>query len=154
MSKFYRRKDPLTGFRFRVRFLGENEDIAGFSTVSGLEMKIETETYLEGGSYRVFHLPKGFSYTNAVLKRGISDKKMLNWFEEVLSSVTGNLPVPYKDVVISVFSSEDFENPELQLILEDAIPVKWSLSDFNAQSNSVLFESVELSFRSLRKDGK
>jgi phage tail-like protein len=148
----YERNDPLTSFRYRVRFLGEKEDIAGFSSISGLEMKIETESYQEGGSDRLLHLPKSVSYTNAVFKKGACDKKLLNWYKSVLDSVYTKSILPFKDIVILIYDSTPSNDvkPRIQLILEDAVPVKWSLSELNATGNNILFETIEIAFRSIR----
>ncbi|HHG74550.1 MAG TPA: phage tail protein [Persephonella sp.] len=149
----YERNDPLTSFRFRVRFLGENKDVAGFSSITGLEVKVETETYQEGGSDQVISLPKGVSYTNAVFKRGVSGKELYDWYKKTVSSIYNKENLPYRDIVILIYDtvpSEDAQ-PKWQIILESSIPVKWSLSELNAGSNAVLIETLEIAFRGLRR---
>ena len=53
-------------------------EIGGFSDVSGLELKLETDDVREGGNNDFVHkIPKHTTYPNLTLKRGISDSVVL-----------------------------------------------------------------------------
>ena len=80
---------PPAGFYFKVKvdsIEGVNE--AGFENVSGLEVKIETETIQEGGENQLSRkLPKGLQYSNLILKRGILvGSPFMTWINEAVQN--------------------------------------------------------------------
>ncbi|CAN5330689.1 hypothetical protein BH23BAC1_BH23BAC1_17710 [soil metagenome] len=78
MASYY----PPVGFHFLVKFEDFSEETdTYFQEVNGLSVTINTEEFAEGGENQFVHkLPKGTSYDNLVLKRGIiKNSKILNW---------------------------------------------------------------------------
>ena len=135
---------PPWGFYYRVEFgISKNKNDARFQTVSGLSVEYDTEEYKEGGENRFTHkLPVRTKYSDLVLKRGmLTDSEVINWF-------------------FRAFRDRDFQPTDLNVILMNekseplrtwqvahAIPRKWLVSDLNAGENSVVIETLELSYR-------
>lgn len=135
---------PPVGFHFAVRFaISEEDNDTRFQSVSGLSVEYETETINEGGENRFVHeIPVRTSYSNLVLKRGmLVDSKVVQW-------------------CVDAFENRSFEPTDLQILLLNenheplktwsvarAWPKRWSVSDFNAEDNSVVIETLELSYR-------
>src|SRR5260370_36135685 len=68
--------DPYQVFNFVVEINGA--EIVGFSDVSGLEMKVETDDVREGGVNDFVHKSaKHSTYANLPCKRGITDSTTL-----------------------------------------------------------------------------
>jgi len=135
---------PPWGFYYRVEFgISKDKNDARFQTVSGLSVEYDTEEYKEGGENRFTHkLPVRTKYSDLVLKRGmLTDSEVINWF-------------------FRAFRDRDFQPTDLNVILMNekseplrtwqvahAIPRKWLVSDLNAGENSVVIETLELSYR-------
>lgn len=135
---------PPWGFYYRVEFgISKDKNDARFQTVSGLSVEYDTEEYKEGGENRFTHkLPVRTKYSDLVLKRGmLTDSEVINWF-------------------FRAFRDRDFQPTDLNVILMNekseplrtwqvahAIPRKWLVSDLNASENSVVIETLELTYR-------
>lgn len=135
---------PPVGFYFSVRFgFSSQDDDTRFQSVSGLSMEYETETVTEGGENRFVHeLPVRTKYNTLVLKRGLLvNSEVHNW-------------------CLKAFENREFEPTDLQVMLLNenseplktwsivrAWPKKWTVSDFNAEENSLVIETLELSYR-------
>jgi len=113
-----------------------------FQAVSGLSVEYDTEEYKEGGENRFTHkLPVRTKYTDMVLKRGmLTDSEVIDW-------------------LLRAFRDREFEPSDVNVILMNekseplrtwkvahAIPKKWLISDLNANENSVVIETMELSY--------
>ncbi len=131
-----KRKDPYLSFRFKVEIDGIIK--GGFSEASGLEIETEIETYQEGGLNDYVHqLPKGNKYSKLTLKRGLTDSKLYDWYKNV---VDGKI----KRNAINIIQSNEKAEEVWLWNLNGAYPVKWKGPDFNANSNNVAFESLEI----------
>ncbi|MEN8115392.1 MAG: phage tail protein [Bacteroidota bacterium] len=132
---------PPLGFHFKVEFLtipGEFE----FQSVSGLSTEMKTEEYAEGGENRFSHkLPVRTSFPNLVLKRGMKVNSALAlWCRSAIEQFV-ILP---SDIIISLLNEE--HEPLTVWYVAHAYPVKWSVSDFNAEENKLVIESIELAY--------
>lgn len=77
------RNDPFESYNFIVELDGAT--ITGFTEVSGLESRIEVIEFREGADtvFPVRKLPGKVSYTNIVLKTGITeDSSLYDWHRE------------------------------------------------------------------------
>lgn len=135
---------PPVGFHFVVRFgISSQDNDTRFQSVSGLSVEYETETINEGGENRFVHeIPVRTSYSNLVLKRGmLVDSDVVKW-------------------CVDAFENRSFAPTDMQIILLNenheplktwsvvrAWPKRWSVSDFNAEDNSIVVETLELSYR-------
>lgn len=135
---------PPVGFHFSVRFgISQTEDDIRFQSVGGLSVEYETETLKEGGENRFVHeLPVRTQYAPLVLKRGLLlDSDVLRW---CLNAFENREFVPTD---LQVFLLNEQHEPLKTWNILGAWPKKWSVSDFNAEENSIVIETLELSYR-------
>lgn len=140
MADYY----PPVGFYFRVTFTGvSDQDLdTRFQSVSGLSVDMQTESIKEGGENRFEHvLPIRSSYQNLTLKRGLMvSSKIIDWCRDALE----NLIVEPADILVELLNSEGNALQSWNVV--HAWPKKWSVSDFNAESNTVVIETLELNY--------
>ena len=145
MSKDSSISAPLAGFHFMVMFdLSPSLPIDfRFQEVSGLSATITPESIVEGGENRfTHHLPKRPEYTNLVLKRGLfTHSRITNWCRDAIE----NFEFSPVDVYVSLLNSDHLPVANWQVI--GAYPVKWSVSNFNAEENSLAIETIELTYQ-------
>ncbi len=136
---------PPTGFHFRVEFglddIGDNDH--RFREVAGLAMELEEETYNEGGELRFVHkLPVRARYPDLVLKRGLLiDSVVREWIEEAIY----NFDIQPTTVWVTLLNEE--HEPLMTYAFVNAWPKKWNISDLNAETGSILIESLELGYQ-------
>lgn len=145
---------PPLGFYFEVRFENiKTVDLdARFQSVSGLSAEMITETRTEGGNFRDLILPLKVQFPDLVLKRGIlapktfgsefSPNDLQQWCLHVITNLRGS------GTTISIHLKKTKEVNLMSWIVKGAMPKKWSISDFNAQENQVLIETMEFSYNS------
>ena len=134
---------PPVGFHFKVDFVGiGNDNDSRFQTVSGLNVEYDTEAYKEGGENRFEHkLPLRSKYPDLSLKRGmLTDSKVISWVLDALQNRT------FKPVQINVMLLNEEHQPLKTWNVFNAWPKKWAVSDFNAQENSVVIETLDISY--------
>ncbi|WP_020602855.1 phage tail protein [Spirosoma spitsbergense] len=138
---------PAVGFYFSVTFDPKNPDSDnGFQEVSGVSVTLPTEEVQEGGLNRYKHKVPGVpAYTNLVLKRGYvtSDSNLVSWFKKTLSA---EFSEPIITQTITLMLLNENGTPLKIWTFHDAWPVKWSISDFNAQENKLALESLEFAY--------
>jgi phage tail-like protein len=139
------RVDPLRGFRFLL----EIDSIAsgGFTRVKGLSRELKHESYREGGVTEYEHkLITQVSYPVLVLERGLALDDLWKW---ALAVADGEAEQKRKTIRIRLQSEAN--EPAWAWQIEHALPVKWSASDLDAQTSSVVMESLELAHHGLRR---
>lgn len=129
--------DPYRGFNFRVEIDGITE--AGFQECSGLDATTDVQEYREGiDPNHVRHLTGLNKYSPITLKRGITDSASLwQWRQKVIDGKTER-----KNVSIILFNEAQEE--KLRWNLRNAWPSKWTGPNFNATSNDVAIETLEI----------
>jgi phage tail-like protein len=134
---------PPVGFHFRVEFvnIGNDNDIR-FQSVAGLNVEYDVESYKEGGENRFEHkLPVRTKYPDLSLKRGmLTDSKVIKWCLDAFQNRV------FKPAQINVTLLNEKHEPLRTWHIHRAWPKKWSVSDFNAQENSIVVETLELSY--------
>lgn len=131
--------NPYSTFKFIVEIDGIQQ--AGFSDVSGLGVTTTVDSIREGGlNDYVYKLPKWTTQTDLVLKRGLTDHELWNWYEKI---VTGG-EVQRKNVSVILWDSKGEEAMRWNYI--EAYPISWSGPSLNAisSSSSIAFESLTL----------
>ena len=132
-------KYPIPVFYYRVT-VGDNDAIA-FSEVSGLTIEYETITYRDGLSYKdgPKHMPGLDTPVNLTLQKGVvkADSFLFDW----LSTIRLNT-VEKRDVRIDLLNENS--EPTVSWTVRDAFPTKLDAPSFNASSNEVAIESLEL----------
>lgn len=140
MAEYY----PPIGFHFTVKFtdIEERKFDHYFQSVSGLSVDLEIEEIAEGGENRFKHkLPIRTKYPNLVLKRGmLLDSGVINWCREALE----NFVITPINMTVSLLDEK--HEPLQTWNVVHAYPVKWNLSDFNAEENKVVIETLELTY--------
>jgi phage tail-like protein len=131
-----------------ARFLFEVEgvQIGVFSQVSGLEMKIDTESYTEGGENGFVHqLPNRITWPHIVLKRGITDSDaFFSWVAK--SSGDGFAAAGNKlnrtTGAITLINSAGGRERAWNLV--GVFAVRWTGPSLGASSGEALEEELEL----------
>lgn len=140
MSDYY----PPWGFYYQVKFGDiQNKNDARFQTVSGLSVEYDMEEYKEGGENRFVHkLPVRTKYADLALKRGmLTDSEVIKWFLNALRDRE------FKPKDVSIILMNEKSEPLRTWNVSHAVPRKWVVSDLNANENSVVIETMELSYR-------
>ncbi|WP_086930816.1 phage tail protein [Agarilytica rhodophyticola] len=138
------RNDPFLSFRFVV--LLDGITLAGFSECSGLQLETEFEEYMEGGENLFVHkFPTRTKQSNLVLKRGIVDRELWDWYAALIQG-----QVRPKDGIIVVYDPSG-SYPQIVWQFSDALPQKWQGPDLNASQSNVAVETLELSYFRLER---
>jgi phage tail-like protein len=142
--------NPPLGFRFSVVFLAAGVfpnpiDIL-FQKVSGLGSTVETSPVMEGGqNFYTQALPKKIKYDNLVLQRGLVLGSPLGIEFNAAMSLFKFSP---SNVLVTLLDNTRI--PMAGWLFMKAYPVKWSVSDLDADANSVVIETMELTFQDLQ----
>lgn len=140
MSEYY----PPWGFYYKVKFENsENTNDVRFQTVSGLSVEYTMEEYKEGGENRFTHkLPVRTKYADLVLKRGmLTDSKVIDWFLEAFR----DRKFSATNITITLMN-EKSESLRVWNVVH-TIPKKWLVSDLNSTENSIVVETMELTYQ-------
>ncbi|HKJ78301.1 MAG TPA: phage tail protein [Prolixibacteraceae bacterium] len=137
MADYY----PPLAFHFRVEFTNIKGEFE-FQSVSGLTAERETEQVAEGGENRFKHqLPGRTRYSNIILKRGLKvNSGLVKWCREALLDFN----IVPTDLTIILLNEE--HEPLQTWNVVHAWPVKWEVSDFNAEENRISVETIELTY--------
>ena|SRR5690349_23669593 len=136
---------PPLGFYYSVDIALEekHKGDSRFQSVSGLSVEYEYETFKEGGENRFEHkLPVRTKYADLVLKRGMLTNS------------------PLADWMLKAFRDREFAPADLNVILFNekgeplrtwkiakAVPKKWSVSDLDSQTSSIVVETMECTYQ-------
>ena len=130
---------PLVVYYYEVKI--DEYDPINFSEVSGISIEYDTITYKDGMSYKEGerHMPGQSKPVNLTLKKGMvrADNKLFDWINSVhLNTCTK------RDITISLKDADDA--PVVSWKVFNAFPKKLDAPGFNAGSNEVAIESLEL----------
>lgn len=123
---------------------------AGFQEVSGFSATMGTEPITEGGENKFIHnVPTQVTYPNLQLKRGaVTRPSALNmWCEECL--LQAKYPIETKIIVLTLLDVNHI--PLMVWKFDKAYPVKYEVAGFNAESNQLLIESIEIAYQKVEK---
>ncbi len=141
MSIYY----PPVGFHFKVELpdISSSDSDNRFQEVSGLTAEITTEDLIVGGENRfTYRLPTRTKYGNLVLKRGmLKDSALISWFTDAFENFI------FKPTNMNVYLLDENHEPSITWKFTQAYPVKWAISDFKAQENSIVVETIELAYQ-------
>lgn len=136
---------PPVGFHFLVRFELSPQvvDDTRFQEVSGLEAEMEMESFTEGGQNRfTWQLPKRTRYSDITLKRGMAiQSPLIGWCRDALENFS------FAPVNLTISLLNEQHQPLTSWYVVSAIPKKWSVSNLNAEENTIVIESLTLSYR-------
>jgi phage tail-like protein len=136
-----RTPDPVGGLRFLVSL--DDVQIGAFAECSGLSVEYEIFEYEEGGEHRFVHKLRGrMKYPNLVLKRGIThEDALLKW-------LLGDSDRTKRGAVTLTLKGDDGQDVR-SWAFAGAFPVKWQGPSFNAGSNTIATETLEIAHQGL-----
>ncbi len=136
--------DPYRSFNFIVEIDGISE--AGFQECSGLDSSTNSTDYREGTDPPHVRKLTGLNqYAAITLKRGITDSDSLwSWRQTVIDGRTERKNC-------SIVLLDDRREEKWRWNLRRAWPSKWTGPSFNATSNDVAVETLELTVEEVVK---
>jgi phage tail-like protein len=135
---------PLPVYNFRVEI---GPDAVAFSEVSGLSLHYEVTTYKEsptgGGAAgpRTVHMPSQPQPVNVTLKKGVTRASSMAALYGWISTIALN-QVEKKDLMVRLCDEQG--KPVISWKVVNAFPTKLDAPSFDAKSNDVAIESMEL----------
>ncbi|MBL8473310.1 MAG: phage tail protein [Rhodocyclaceae bacterium] len=141
---------PPLGYRFGVFFfiggVVPNPLDFRFKKVSGISSTISTRTLNSGGQNLFsYKLPERVQYDNLVLERGMAVGSPLVIEFNVAMSMFKFAP---SNVLVSLLDESGI--PLSGWLFMNAYPVKWSVSNLDADSNQVVIETMELAYQRMQ----
>ena len=135
------RNDPYKAFNFLVEIQGIAR--AAFSEVTGLGSETAVIEYRTGDEYLTRKLPGLTRFANIVLRHGITqDRELWDWRQNI---VDGN--PDRRNGMIKLL--DDQRNEVLRWNFRNGWPCKWEGPAFNAKSNEVAIETIEIAHEGL-----
>ncbi len=143
---------PVYNYRVTIQSLFGGSAIASFSEVSGLSMEYEHVTYKHGWSFLMGKkvIPGMAQEVRVTLKRGIiKDRKYLqSWIDETYANPY--LMTKKRDILIELLDEDG--KAVIKWTVQRALPVKMEAPTFDANSNDVAIETLELVAHGLKAD--
>ncbi len=144
MAETSDRNDPFMAFRFEVRI--DDLPVAGFSTITGLQLESEVLDYAEGGLNTHLHkFPGRTKQVNLVFKRGIVDRKLWDWYFDLTQGT-----VTFHNGSIVVHDASGSQDV-MEWQFTRAFPLKWVGPELNAMQSVVAVETLELCHEGLSR---
>lgn len=142
MAESGSRADPFVAFAFELLF--DEESFGGFSECNGLNLETQVQDYQEGGRNDIVHkFPTRTTQANVVLKRGIVNRKLWDWYFRLTQG-----RIEPRNVSVRVL--DPFGGGVLmELRLRKAFPCKWNGPELNASQSNVAVETLELCHQGL-----
>ena len=138
------RTDPYLAFNFRVSLDGLPP--AGFSECSGLQLETEVQEYVEGGQNdRVHKFATRTKQAPMVLKRGVVDRELWDWFYDVAQGRAS-----FRDGTVAIQDPAG-GRAVAEWQIRRAFPSKWTGPDLNAAQSAVAIETLELTHNGLER---
>jgi phage tail-like protein len=140
----------LVGFHFSVLFelMPQNTIDTRFQSVNGLKVTMEMESVAEGGQNKFKHsLPVRSGYQDLVLKRGLTTdfSGLAFWCYNALE----NFVFAPANLVVSLLNENGI--PVKAWYVSHAIPLSYEFSDFNAEENKLVIETITLKYNSFKE---
>lgn len=132
------RNDPFQQFNFLVDIDGINR--AGFMECSGLSTETDVIEYREGADIATsMRKIKGLDKFNPITLKGgmLQDTSLWNWRKQIIN---GQVERKSVDIVLLNESRDEV----LRWQLREAWIRKWEGGPFNAKTNDVLVETIEI----------
>jgi len=139
------RKDPYRGFNFKVELGGRF--VAGFREASGLDSSQDPVEYREeaDGVLSARKLPGLNKYSNISLKRGVTDDaKLWEWWKKAMDGKVERMDG-------SIVLMDDAGEEQARWNFVAGWPTKWTGPSFNATSNEVAIETLEIAHEGIEK---
>ena len=132
--------DPLQSYKFRVSISGIPSTI-GFKSVSGLSREVEVVEYLENMFDYTHKMPGRETVGEVTFQRGMyADTTLLDAYTSIFKESSA----VRRDVTINV--TDRYGNIRRTFQLAECWFSKYEASDFDAESNDVLIETLTMQF--------
>lgn len=138
------RKNPYLNFNFLV----EIDDFAkaGFNKCSGLEKKVNTVEYRDGGDNNSKRKePSWVDFPPITLSRGMSqDKDLINWANKTmnLDGAWSTSVIAKRDMTITLHDAK--HDPVRRWNVYECFVSNYKFGDFDAESDDYMIETVEI----------
>jgi len=131
------RKDPYAAFNFVVEI--DSVTVAGFSECTGVNTETDAIEYRTGDhDITVTKLPGLKKFGNITLKRGFTaSKELWEWRKKVLDGKTERQSG-------SIVLQNEARQEALRWNFREGWPRKWEGPSFNAKTNEVAIETLEI----------
>ena len=139
------RKDPYRGFNFKMELGGQI--VAGFREASGLDSSQDPVEYREkaDGVSTSRKLPGLNKHSNISLKRGVTDDaKLWEWWKKAMDGKVERMDG-------SIVLMDDAGEEQARWNFVAGWPTKWTGPSFNATSNEVAIETLEIAHEGIEK---
>jgi phage tail-like protein len=144
MSPVGDRVDPFGNFNFLVEIDGIAR--AAFHECSGLESRVQVIEHREGGALTATKLAGMTTYSNIVLRRGVTnDTELYDWHVE---ATRGN--IQRRNGSIVMLDARGQETRRWNFF--EAWPATWTGPSLNSEGNDVAIESLELAHERLERE--
>jgi phage tail-like protein len=139
------RVDPLRGFSFCIEIDNTTGAVAGFREVSGLSSSTAVVEYREGNE-QPLHVRKltGLrTAANLVFKRGITlNVELWQWYRNIVNGIADRRNG-------AVILRDEEQNDVLRWNFTAGWPTKYDGPTFNATTNEVALETLEIAVESI-----
>lgn len=127
-------------------------EIGRFMEISGLEVKVDVDPIKEGGQNDYVHqVPRGMTWTNITLKRGITQGNgLFDWLAQAAGeqfAKSGN-KVTRHTAAITLIGPGGKRLRAWEF--DAAFPVKWTGPNFSASSSEAAVETLEFTHHGFR----
>jgi phage tail-like protein len=138
------RKDPYRGYNFRIEIDGI--DRGGFREASGLDSTQDPVEYREGTEgLTPRKLPGLNKYSNISLKWGTTeDAELWDWRKK---NMDGKIERKNGSIILM----DDTGEEKVRWNFREGWPTKWTGPSFNATSNDVAIETLEIAHEGVEK---
>ncbi len=144
MAETAGRNDPFLAFRFEVKI--DDLPVAGFSECTGLQLETEVFDYNEGGLNSIVRkFPTRTKQVNLVLKRGIVDRKLWDWYFQLTQGT-----IDFRNGSILVRDPSG-ASVAMEWHFRRAFPCKLHGPDLSATQSQVAVETLELCHQGLER---
>lgn len=140
-------EELLQGISYVIEWDGNT---IGFVECTGLSETQDVAEYREGTDPSLYmrKVPGLIKPENIVLKRGITQNNACLIWRDEMKSIGPNAPLKFRrDVAIHIADHQ--LKTRRSFIAKNAWPVKWTLSDLNAESSDIIMEEMELTHEGL-----
>ena len=146
MTETGKRVDPYSNFRFLVEIGGTSYGI--FRECSGFSSEIAITENPQGGAPVTGKLPGRVKYANIVLKWGMTDSRELyDWHR---AAIQGHVERRSGSIVLLDSTGQE----KVRWNFSQGWPSKWDGPDFNAASDDIAIETLEIAHEGLERAKK
>lgn len=134
---------PLVKFQFQVKI--DDKELL-FSEVTGLSSETQVIEYRAGHNtlYSVVKMPGIKKFTNVVFKKGNfkNDNDLWDYYSLIQMNT-------FKRSVVLISLLDEDGNPIMTWTLNEAFPIKMTISDMKADANESAIETLEMAYESM-----